>query len=525
MTAIAAVVAVEHDDPYDIRRLQETLEPLADTPYVVVRHPAGKMADAVNNAVAALDSKWVAVLTAGERPCEHFTKALETYAFAAQVVYGGTLIVDPSDGSPLHEIPPPLFCPYRIRQEPFISSAAIVEREKFLEVGGIRDGFEPVPMWDVYRRGSDAGWRFKVCPEAWIELPADHEQVLDGVGWLELVERLASGENSSIPATFYYQATYACAYLRCLVPARHLPAVATGTLLAAASEDDLEFPLHHGNAVLQFPGDKTWAVMMMALQQEGMKVLVDVDDNYLANPGKLLRGASRWGDKIGDAMHTFQGHRWITKNADGAIVTTNQLAAAYRKANKNVFVIPNPVDPADWAAFNRPHDDGIFRIGWFASKSHIGDDKLIRRGLEWASKQPGVEVIIMGLNPNWPFKYTAIPWVNDLDQYRAAMFLIDVGLAPVIPNRFSIFRSDIKASEYAMGGAAVVASDVPPYDDWTDGTDCLKVSDAKGWFHAIKHLVKNKDEAKELAAAGREFVRKNREIEQVIGLWRQALEV
>jgi hypothetical protein len=115
--------------------------------------------------------------------------------------------------------------------------------------------------------------------------------------------------------------------------------------------------------------------------------------------------------------------------------------------------------------------------------------------------------------------------VDDLDTYRMMMGVLDIGVAPVIPNPFSIFRSDVKFSEYTMGGAAVVVSDVAPYKALTHEENCLKAAGAKDFYHHIKRLVQNRDEVKQLAQAGRDWVDANRNIHVLMPLWEEALGV
>jgi len=102
----------------------------------------------------------------------------------------------------------------------------------------------------------------------------------------------------------------------------------------------------------------------MSMQADGNKFLVEVDDNYLDESDMLSRTRAGWGLKISEkSPHSVQGHRWIVKNADGVIVTTNTLRDIYSKVNPNVHVCPNSIDLADWPEYEKL-DDGVFRIGW-----------------------------------------------------------------------------------------------------------------------------------------------------------------
>jgi hypothetical protein len=143
--------------------------------------------------------------------------------------------------------------------------------------------------------------------------------------------------------------------------------------------------------------------------------------------------------------------------------------------------------------------------------------------MEWASRQPGVEVYTMGYHPNWRFPHHRIPWSNDVAVYWKQMELLDVGLCPVIANPWSICRSDLKSLEYAMGGACPLVSDQPPYDGWTDGEDCIKASTAKDFYHKVKYLVGNRDEAKALAAEAKSRVLGQRTVAHQIQKWEQAI--
>lgn len=506
------------------------------TPYLVAVND-GNVAEAVNQAVEQAGTKWVLVFSYDNEAAPFMLDHLLAAGFAADVVYQGVMDCDEGLTTQLAGDPVPPYCGHRLMFEAFVPPAAMVLRESFLEVGGYRDVAAPMEAWDLWVRGQRAGWRFKPT-----QLTFYYRRVVEN-GRTANYDRaelrpVVIGEEPEMLATFYYQATHACAYLRCIQPARYLPGVATGEMYAhtrlkdgvetPTSPDDIDevlFPFHHGKAaVLQFAGDATWAILQHHLQEQGVRTLVEVDDNYLTDPGKEIRTKSNWGQKIGSAVHTYQGHRYIVGWADGVIVTTEQLASAYRRASDNVMVIPNPVDPWDWRHLKRVDDD-VFRIGWFASGSHKADIPLVTRALEWASRQKNVEIITLGIVPGWKFPHTSIRWVDDLDAYRMMMGMLDVGLCPVVPDPFSLFRSDIKNSEYLMGGAAVICSDVPPYADWEHESNCLKAKNAKDFFHHVKRLVQNRDETKQLALEGREWVDENRNIHKLMPLWREALQV
>ena len=326
---------------------------------------------------------------------------------------------------------------------------------------------------------------------------------------------------ADIRASFYCQATPVTTYLRCELPARYLPGKVSKECVPVETEDDYWFPDHQGTAVFQFAGDKSRALIIHALQAKGIRVLMEADDNYFTVAPQAKR--TGWVKEIGGGTpHSFEGHASMLQWVDGCIVTTEHLAKQYRKRNPNVWVAPNTVDPIDWPKLRKP-DDGVFRIGWFASDSHKNDGRLVRRAMEWASKQPNVEVVTMGYNPGWNITRKHFEW-SELPWYRECLALLDVAVAPVVGTPWALCRSDLKALEAGMVAAAPVVSDVAPYAMFTDGENCLKAKDERGWLDVIRHLVRNQDEARQLGQAARDYVLSERTTRAQIHLWEAAID-
>jgi hypothetical protein len=506
-----------------------------DTPYLVLRND-GEYEEALNAGLEAAKTEFVMAMGADDILDPKCIPFLEEVSWNADVVYPAMPIIN-EDREPigLHEAVP--FCPIRLQQMNYVSGGSLYRREKALALGGYRalGGMED---WDLWVRMMRSGARFKPAPNARyfyrIREGSMNSKVREDAEFrMSLRDKIIGKPDplADAKATFYAQATPAVTYLRAQLPARYLPGMVTTDLHALANAEEVLFPDHLGDtAIFLHPGDKNRAAIMQVFRNEGVRTLVEVDDNYLINPGQTILKRAGWGLKIGDQPFTRDGHRWITKNSDGIIVTTEALARSYRKVNPNVYVCPNTVDPADWEAPEKP-DDGIFRIGWIAALAHKPDIPLVTRAFDWASRQKDVEVYVTssnpmtgaeGLDPRWKFDHGLIPWTQDLDAYRKLFSYFDVIVAPIIPNPFSIYRSDVKALEAAMGLACPVLSDVPPYEDWTDDR-CMKVKDAKGFYHAIKHLVANRDDAKQLAQAARDYTLKERTTAAQIDLWKEAI--
>lgn len=514
--------------------LQQAVNSLRGTRVLVLEND-GEVAEAYNEGVRAAATEFVLPFGSDDVALPGFVEFLLGPAWNADVVYPAMILAN-SDLTVRYGIhTADHFCPVRLRDLNFVSGASLIRRSKLLEVGGFREvAYED---WDLYVRMLDAGARFKPCPEAQLVYRRHGEGLSRGA--LSAAEhdalrlRITGGE-PRVAATFYAQATPATAYYRCQLPARYLP----GKVLSRSPEvafgpaGEVVFPQHQGAAVMQFASDVLRAGVSLHMREQGVRVLVEADDNYLINPGREVMERQGWGMRIGEGAFTREGHRAIVRRADGVIVTTPYLADRYRKVNPNTYVCPNGVDPADWPEPVKP-DDGVLRVAWVASQSHEIDMPLIGRAMRWASEQPGVEVTCVGLNPResgkmahrWWFRFGHVRWLHDLDAYRDTFRRFDIGVAPLLTSsQHSMGRSDIKAAEYAMGLACPVVQDAAPYAAWTDGNNCLKARDDRDWLRVIKHLVARPEEARQLAAAAREYVLAERTAAAQVGLWREAIE-
>jgi hypothetical protein len=330
-------------------------------------------------------------------------------------------------------------------------------------------------------------------------------------------------------ATWWAGETPGGRYVRCDLPARYLPGqVVTfnNTDLSRDNSGNIGLHRNEGTTVWQFPGRKTHAVVQACVVQEhGGRYVVEVDDNYLI-PSPFIAGAQRdWQQQIdrtdGDAQ-CYDVHRKIAENADTIIVSTPELARIYRDVNPNIQVCQNCVDPGDWPDPVKP-DDGVFRIGYAASDSHIHDAKIVETALGWASMQSRVEVYLFGATRfKWKFKHKKIRWLNDVADYRKAIGVLDVGVCPLWPDPWANCRSDLKALEYTMAGALSVMSPSVPYRPW-DNAPCLHADGRLGFLEQIQWCVKNPHMVRELAAQAKDYVLEQRTIQTGIAAWREVL--
>lgn len=522
LSDVTAVIPI-HKTTGNREWLQQAVNSVGVGVEILVMENDGSVAEARNHGLREATTEYVLFLDADDVAAPRMVTELRSAVWDVDVAYPEmVLVTEDLKGVCGHHLAQP-FCANRLLQGNFVPGCAMVRRQAVLAVGGFRE----LPLledWDLWVRMSRNGARFKAVSDARLfyrQVEGSRNKNMD-VDWDAVAREIVGGQTVDAKATFYFSPTPAVAHLRCAMPAKYLPGVAReGLDVAFNDQGEHRFIGHEGAAVFQLGASKTEALVGAQMKADGIRVLVESDDNYFAGGAKRFRDLAQWGGQIGAAAHTVEGHRAIVENADGVIVTTRYLADRYRKFNPNIFVCPNQIDPDDWQPLTKP-DDGVFRIGWFASGSHVGDAKLVQRGLEWASRQKDVEVITLGLDARFPFKHQKLAWTNDLSKYRLAMHQLNLGVAPVTANDFSRGRSDLKWLEMSMGAAASVVSDVESYETVPDGL-ALKATDPAGFLSAIRYLVQNRDEARAMGAAAREYVLERRTMKANVHLWDQAV--
>jgi hypothetical protein len=311
------------------------------------------------------------------------------------------------------------------------------------------------------------------------------------------------------------------------MPARRLPGqvlAMKGSDLAENNDGDIVYPRQQGAAIWQFPGNATTGTIMAGMQDDGIRVLVEVDDSYLHLPDVAL-GAGWQAELDTDGStdrFSLAAHEKLCRFADGIIVATPDLADLYSQVNPNVYVCPNQVEPSDWLA-SQKQDDGVLRIGWGGSHSHLIDAPLVHKAFKWAAAQPNVEVWVFGIGDIYEFTrgVKKVPWTDDQATYRANQSRCDVMVCPLIETEWSQYKSDLKALEAAMSGAWPIVSTASPYKPWHDRT--LTCTTAKDWQDAIRWAVRHRDEIPALAADARDYVLSERTIEKNIHLWLEAI--
>ena len=370
----------------------------------------------------------------------------------------------------------------------------------------------------------------------------------------------------AVPATFYAVVGNSDYYWRVTAPAR---AIGAKTILipemggAAAvcspnsdtvfpwnlREDDdtnfVDYPAHEGGSAVWTRPDMLRAIHARAMAKEhGIRTVSESDDNYMSDVKFNIYMKSNGFDKDHRKKHlqSMASH-------DVCIFSTDYLRDAYYKAFKEIlefksqipkelYVVGNHVFESDWPELI-PRD-GPVRVGWMGSPSHIWDVDLAWPAL-LAASLAGADVKMVGYDPSNPdHQITSKKSMDKVKQWRKVKFEhigwqrmewksrlalpLDIGLAPLLVNDFTLAKSDIKAVEYTIAGAAVVASNMPVYNkNWVHGETALLAGSPSEMIDMTLLLMRDEKLRRRLVSNAQQYVREERSLEKNAYQWREAV--
>lgn len=310
------------------------------------------------------------------------------------------------------------------------------------------------------------------------------------------------------------------------MPAKYLPGQALRFDIFEVSWDDVKdqllLPRHRGVAIWSYLGDDARGRIALALQDLGVRTLMECDDDYTKSPGKW---GINWANTHQEAQkvigYSHEQNRHLAGLVNGMIVSTPYLGEVYGEFNENIYVCRNSIDPSDWQDIPRK-DDGILRIGYAGSNVHIFDFPLIKKALKWAERQKDVEVLLMGFDKPASWRGDMLPWTDNIEGYRQQLGILDVGLAPLRDTPWNRSKSDIKAMEYTMAGAMPIVARVESYKPWSD-MGWPSASTSEEWVELIQYAVRNRDWVKDMQEQAKEYILRERTIKHEIPRWEEAI--
>lgn len=240
-----------------------------------------------------------------------------------------------------------------------------------------------------------------------------------------------------------------------------------------------------------------WKELVPQLQEQGKRVVADSDDDWLrlplANPGTKKTPADR------------RNMLDLLAASDGLTVATPALAELYEPYQPNVSVIRNRLDWGMWvdAPLAYERETRRLRVGWMGDSLWHRHDIVTLRGVigPWLERHPDVEFVVAGDSTGQAHDILGVPHGQrvsvmpthfhelDLADITAVM---DIGLVPLVQQRFNDAKSHLKGMEYAACGIPCIAAPTESYRWWVEpGVNGLlaRADKPRQWRDALDLMV------------------------------------
>lgn len=271
------------------------------------------------------------------------------------------------------------------------------------------------------------------------------------------------------------------------------------------------------------------------VRREGACLIYTLDDNLLDLRPRPLGPAG-----LTEAQASTV--RFLAREADGIIVSTQPLQSRLAALNPRIIVVPNALDERLFAAAaGRPRASeagGPLVIGLMGTRSHDADLQLILEPLRAVLRRQAGRAqfeLIGGLaDPAWLQAFAGLPIrvrdagrpvaYPDFARWLAAETAWDIGLAPLEDTAFTRAKSDIKFLDYCALGAVAVCSDGPAYAGTVrHGETGWLAGPAEAWGAALERLAADAGLRRQLAENGRRYLWETRVLRAAAPAWRQAI--
>ena len=187
--------------------------------------------------------------------------------------------------------------------------------------------------------------------------------------------------------------------------------------------------------------------------------------------------------------HYFQGIDRAVKAATAITVSTKAMQKeVWSRYRKPSIIVPNMMIEEELRPIKARTNERL-RVLWTGSVTHQADLKQIvpvvlqtSHKYDWVFFGDAPDAIrdMVDVRPQVPFRN----YLQALDDIQA-----DVGIAPLIEDRFNECKSNLKLLEYGALGLATIESDTGPYRD--GGGALVQVGDVSGWIDALQALEDN----------------------------------
>jgi glycosyltransferase involved in cell wall biosynthesis len=271
--------------------------------------------------------------------------------------------------------------------------------------------------------------------------------------------------------------------------------------------------------ILQQPAGKGWNNAIENMREAGVKVIYEVDD--------YLHGIQHMGDDHDYSDKFDKEHLWnveqAMKRCDAVIASTEWIRGNYSHFNRNAYVCRNGIDMGRYE-LTIPERETV-NIGWAGGTGHTkaivpwlaqtANLMRIRPHTTFVSIGQGFAQAFRQHFP--PERALAVPFAA-LEQYPAAMTMLDIGLAPGGRGGWWRGKSDLRWLEAGALGIPLVANP-RVYPDIEDGVTGMTAVSPGECFEKLLHLVDDREFRTTVGRQAQEVIRETRSIDVMKDRW------
>lgn len=264
---------------------------------------------------------------------------------------------------------------------------------------------------------------------------------------------------------------------------------------------------NYNTVVFQRPGSVQFSKVIPLLQEQGVRVIVDIDDSFSTIHPRNV--AFKYYDPRVSHDRNWMHIARACELADLVTVTTQALAEEYGSHGR-VAVLPNCI-PESYLQIPRPYNE-VPVVGWAGwTNTHCDDlygtkgtinQVLVETGAKFAAF--GDEKIFQDLQIRRkpPHEYWGFTEIN---QYPHKLVGFDIGLVPLKKGPFNNCKSALKLLEYSSLGIVAVVSPTPDNMRLVEQGMGVVARTPREWYDRVKEFVLDTDYRLEMSKKVRDI--------------------
>jgi len=340
-----------------------------------------------------------------------------------------------------------------------------------------------------------------------------------------------------------------CGYYRVQLPAKYLNKMKDVHVKIATQfiHKDIDWA---DIVVLQKQSNPHALPFVRYAKKKGKKIVIEVDDCYFCIP--------TWNPAYKNYVNKQQDLINFYELSDAITVTTDHLAKELSKYTPKTYVLPNSLDFNMLAKLEKMSEKELFRytqyltvdqkkislleaknvmkdkivIGWGGSSTHLRDlEQATKALLNICSLHKDVVLVMMAcctdvLMKQIPSEQILLVSPVSIFMYHQVLYSMkwDIGICPIVDNRFNRSKSELKYVEFSQKKIPCVCSAVENYSKaiLTKDMGLLTANTHESWSTNLNSLIDNKTLRQEIGLNAYNHIKQNFNIEKNVAQWLSA---